>query len=451
MIRRWFLAILIGILSGAFTLNPLLTAELPFGRLRANDLVVLTAFFYAVQYLAKSRNRGVLTGADDGLKLSVLYSVMIVLMGLVSRTSETSWGGNELIANLRGLLYYGTFFYVLSLVHSTADVRFTIRILLVYAAIGSTLTIIQSFYGPTPLFGASMSADSDMHSFYQISTWSQTDSIGDVLTRVNLPIINVILWAFFFTVNDLSRRAQISRLLFVFLLAAALFINYARGLFVGILLALFVLLALRSRQRASFGRVLSTFLKIGIGCLIGFLCLDILFGFNVLSVIVERLAAGGYDISTSSGTWDFRMNELASYLSLDLSLSEVVFGFGLFPQNSPIGLSYIHFGFGDLMYRGGIVNSILLIVFIVWSMRYFHRKVSGNDSFVGRLSLPPLLSTVTYIGFFVSANQFWSEFFYSSMGAVTALLYFVSVCKENSAGNGIGSPTNRDAANDSIQ
>jgi hypothetical protein len=418
--------VLLGILCGAFTLNPLLTAELPFGRLRANDLVIFAAFLYAIAFFVKNNSPRFWSCRDSGFRLSVLYLAMIVLMALVSRADQTGWGGNEFIANMRTLLYYGTFFYTIALLRSTSDVRFTLRVLLFYAAAGSVLTIIQSFYGPSPLFGASMSPESDMNSFYAIGSWSQTDSIGNILTRVNLPIIGVILWAFFFTLIRFLEKPRLVDAAFEFLFGTAIFINYSRGLYAGVLLAICALVIVRSQEHFSFDRVMKKGLKLFAFLFVGFLLLNAIFEFDPVTMIIERLLSAGTDISTSSGTWDFRMNELAAYLNMDLGIREILLGFGLFPHNSAIGLPLIHFGFGDLMYRGGVIFSILLLVYVVWSLRYFGGKTKDERYLIRSLSLSLLLCTVTYLVFFVSANQFWSDIPYASMAAPTALLLFVS-------------------------
>jgi hypothetical protein len=425
MVRRLYLVVLLGLSVGAFTLNPLLTVELPFGRMRANDVVVVLQFLITCAFFLSLKGHKMLRSEDKGVRIMALYLGMILVMALISKAELSDWGGNESIVNLRRVLYYGSFFYVISMLKTLDDSAFVLRLLILYAVIGSVLSIWQSFYGPTPMFGASTSIDSDMYSFYNVSTWNQFDSIGGVLTRVNLPVISVIVWAFFYFVVKVFERVEAKSIILVALFALAIFIDYARGLFFGVFLALVLLPFLHKEKRWRLKRVFK-YAVTGAAILIVFLIASSnLFGLDPLKIVQGRMMSGAQDISETGGTWEYRMDEVEAFQASELGMGDILFGFGLFPRRSFLGLTYIHFGPFDLLYRGGIVFSTILIVYLLWLIRYLYRKIfSSHDRLVINLSKSLLLYNVVHVGFFLSSNNFWSEYPFAVTALVLAMIFF---------------------------
>jgi hypothetical protein len=425
MVRRLYLLLLLGLFLGAFTLNPLLTAELPFGRMRANDVVVILQFLITCAFFLSLKGRKVLSSEDRAVRIMALYLGMVLAMTLISKAELSDWGGNEFIANLRRVLYYGSFFYVVSMLRTLDDSAFVLRFAILYAVIGSILTISQSLYGPTPMFGASTSIDSDMYSFYNVSTWSQFDSIAGVVTRVNLPVVSVVIWAFFYFMVKASEKVELRSVVLVALFALAIFIDYARGLFFGVFLALVVFPFLQ-KEKGWRLRAVFKYAFAGVVVLIVFLVVaSNLFGLDPLKIVQRRLVSGAQDISETGGTWEYRMDEVEAFQASEVGWGDILFGFGLFPRRSFLGLTYIHFGPFDLLYRGGIVFSAILIVYFIWLIKYLYRKIhSSHDRLVINLSKSLLLYNVVLAGFFVSANQFWSEYPYAVTAILSAIIFF---------------------------
>jgi len=360
------------------------------------------------------------------IKIAALYLAMILCMTFVSKAEITEWGGNELVANIRQALYFGSFFYVYALVKSLGDIRFARRLLIVFAVLGSILTIAQSIYGAEPMFGAEISSESDMQSFYNVSTWNQFDSIGGVLTRVNLPVISVIVWSFLQKGLSLAKRSNPSTLFMLPLFSAAIFIDYARGLFFGLFLSLAVWAWLEIRRRRK--QAVATILRLSwigglvIASLILFAhALDV----DYVSELRERLLSAQDDIATTSGSWDFRMDELRQFRDMEVTPIDVALGFGLFPHNSFIGLPYLHYGFGDVMYRGGVFFACILVIFLFKVLKLLIAITERIESRELQISAQAcFLYLVVLLGFFVSANQLWSV---HPMGVFNIALALVAV------------------------
>jgi hypothetical protein len=425
MVRRLYLVVLLGLFLGSFTLNPLLTAELPFGRVRANDVVVIFQLFITCAFFLSLKGRKVLRSKDQAVRIMSLYLGMILIMTLISKAELSDWGGNQFIANLRRVLYFGSFFYVVSMLRTSSDSSFVLRLMLFYAVVGSILTILQSLYGPTPMFSASISMDSDMYSFYNVGTWNQFDSIGGVLTRVNLPVIYIIIWAFFYFMVKALDKLELKSISLVGLFALPIFIDYSRGLFFGIFLAL-VLLPFLKKEKKWRLRTLFKYVFIGATILILFVVVaSNLFGLDPLKIVQRRVISGAEDISQTGGTWEYRMDEVEAFQASELGWGDILFGFGLYPGRSFLGLTFIHFGPFDLLYRGGIVFSAILIVYLIWLIRYLYKKIYFSpDRLVMNLSKSLLLYNLVLAGFSFSGNQLWSENPFAVTAVVLAMIFF---------------------------
>jgi len=426
MLKKIYIFVLLGLLFGSFTLNPLFILNLPFGRFRANDLVIVFQVLFSFVYFVRKRaHERIHDRTDNGKKLAFFYFVMVLLMTLVSKAEVTDFGGNEFIGNIRYTFYFASFFFVLSLLSKDVEEKFLINCMLIHAVAASFLTIAQSLYGPVPLFGASLSIDSDMSSFYNVSTWNQFDSIGSILTRVNLPTIELIVWAFLYMVIEMTAKANLGRLFLMGLFSLVIFINYARGLFAGVILALFVFFFFVNRKD-NIGLKMKIKFIVKVLITAGFLLLamSIIFGADVSGILWDRFTSASQDLSESQGTWQFRMNELEAFKSMDFGWREILFGYGLFPQHSLIGLTTIHFGWGDLLYRGGIVFGMALIIYVIMMLKYLIKKYRySNDNWTASISKSLFLYIIVLIGFFSSANHLWSYNAYAVIGILSAIIY----------------------------
>jgi hypothetical protein len=416
-IIKWpYMFLLLLVLVGIIRLEPLVTIDSPVGRIRGSDLLLLFQVFVTIVIFCISPKKRLLT--DSMSKLWLFFIFILVCMTINSPSDWTETGGMETFAQLRKLFYFMSYFYILALTSDSSDLNFLFKSLVVIALIGSVLTIMQSLSGPDPLFGAVVGKDHD--SYYNIAIWGQFDQIGP-LTRVNLPVIFLVVFLFNYYFARMLEKINLFPLFLVGLFSLIIVINFSRGLFAGIFIALVALYFFR-------GRIINLkYFSIIVGSLLVFSGMFYLFAGDLtdFELMPERAMSGYQEMKYETGNWAGRMEEVELYENAmqRADAKTWLLGFGLYPVKSEVGLEFIHVGWIDFPFRGGILFSLLNIFYLIgFNYWLFRRATHGQDEKIKIMSFSLLAYNITYAIFFFGSNHYWSSYFVNINGVISAYI-----------------------------
>lgn len=430
-IIKWpYMFVLLLVLVGVIRLQPLVTINSPVGQIRGDDLLLLIQVSITVMIFILTPRIRLLQ--DYRSRLWLFFTLILFCMTINSPAGLTETGGVESLAQLRRLFYFMSYFYILAMASDSADLNFIFKSLVVIALIGSALTIMQSLSGPEPLFGAVVGKDSD--SYYNIAIWGQFDQIGP-LTRVNLPVIYLVVFLFIYYFIRMHDKNKLSNLLLLGLFSFIIFINFARGLFAGIFVAMAAIYFFR-------GRILNLkYFSIIIGSLVACMAMVLLLTGSVsdIELLPQRMFSAYEDMQYDTGTWAGRMEEAAVYEGAlqSIDFRHLLLGFGLYPLKSEVNLESIHVGWIDFPYRGGLLFSFLTIIFLIkFNYWLFLQARHGRDEKIRIISLSLLAYNITYAVFFFGSNHFWTNYFVNINGLISAyIVMYINFLKKAEAIN----------------
>jgi hypothetical protein len=384
-----------------------------------NDLVILATLLFCLgKYLFSSKVIVRPLFADfDNAKLAMwLYFGVAVMMAYRDSSYANEAGRSGLFTLfIRRVPYYATFFAVPAFVSNYNDLLKFVKVFIIVSFIGNIIIISQSFYGPGDMFRGLFISDIMSPPGPQIKM-----NVGG-LYRSNFAIYFACVWCFFYYLSKLFVKFTLIDFVAVFFFQFAFLLNMARGLYLGIILAVLVVIYLNTRKDKKLPK--SVFV-IPVVIVVIFLSLPYLGYEKLWESMMYRFRTGLLDFGSGTGTWGKRLGQLSGISRLNFDFTSIAFGFGYNALSAKTGLPFIEIGPIDLIYRSGVVGTVILATVIVLVIRYSLQNFrSTHDLFIGSISLAIVCSIISEIGHLPSANHFYYHFYASVIGFGIGLVY----------------------------
>ncbi len=338
---------------GLVNLAPLFYVSSTIGDFNAEDILLIALLVLSLP--AYLRQRKVLASRQFHL-LELAWLVFIVVLAVQSLRSPASSLTQRLV-HLRFVQSYLLFFPSVAVLDSMARIRTFAGTGIVFALVGTLLTIAQSLHGLANLFDSP---------FYDIGVWAGNKGFVGGLARVNLPISNWIAFTILALVAAILLRFRLWHVFLVAPLSITILINFARSLWLGMAAALLgEIVLLLIVRRLSIVRALALCVLFAV-CLSTGVALASYVGLEGLrSAMVERITEGVYFFLEGRGTWASRLDVAAA--AYELWLTEPLWGIGT-AYHEVFG-SWIDLGLPAALVSIGIVGlsvEISLLTICAW-------------------------------------------------------------------------------------
>lgn len=333
---------------GLVNLAPLFEIATPFGRLNAEDITsVLLLVLTFPAYLRQRR----LLASRMFQWLEVSWLVLIVFLAFQSYRSAAD-SLQETMVNMRFVQSYLLFFSSIAVINSRKRLRLFAVMGVMFAVIGTTMTIAQSQYGLSDMFESS---------FYDIGAWGGNKTYVAGVVRVNLPISDWIAFALLVLFMLLVFQMKFSYLLLVGYLMVAIFLNFARSLWLAMILAGMFQIVLLTQLRVLSTRRLLQFMTVPIALLISVLIAAYAGFGGLIDALSYRVFEGIYYYSADTGTWAGRID--AQQAAIQVWEGSPWLGVGTNYYNA-FG-SFLDLGFAITLLSVGVLGFMLLVYFLV--------------------------------------------------------------------------------------
>ena len=285
-----------GFTFGLYRLDQVITLPTPVGILNGNDLLLAALLLFSIpEYLRQRRGHP----SPWFRRVELAWIALLILLTIASFNSFAA-NLRDRFVHLRFVEPYLLFFPTVAVLTDIRRLRLCMAFGVVIAILGTALTLAQSIHG------LSLLTDSPM---YDIGSWLGNRGMVGGLVRVNLPISNWVAFVLLLLMAALLLRWRWWVVGLFSLLALAIFINFARSLWLSLLAGFLLEIALFFRAGILDGKSALRIALVPVGGAIALL-LAPLFGLETLGdTILGRIAEGMEFFSTGSGTWGNRVDQ----------------------------------------------------------------------------------------------------------------------------------------------
>jgi hypothetical protein len=381
MLMQLFLYVVVSAFSyGLITLAPLVEIRLPVGRMNGEEVLLTILFLVTFHSYMLQRKR--LRPFGFG-RIEVVWLIFVALFLIVGWNSPAS-SIKERFLNVRIVERYLLFFPTVAVCTSLNRIKIIVKWGIFFAITGTILTIAQSIYGLTNLFGSD---------YYNIGVWGGNKMYLGSLARVNLPISNWIAFVILVIFAQLLLRWKWNQVFLATFLCITVLLNFARSLWLGMLGACFVIVWLLYREKvvSRDQMVRLSFFPLIIG---GSLLVGSLVGLSDLpGALMGRILEGIFIFETGSGTWSVRLVGLAN--AITLWLNNWAFGVGLNYWETFGG--YLDLGIAIVLLSVGIVGFFVLcwLLYNCWGLAISTLKrgieIESHDMIIAGVSMAALI------------------------------------------------------------
>lgn len=279
---------------GFVNLAPLTPLSSDVGKLNAADILLAILAIVTLPGYLRERKKFVMFGAS-GLELAWVGFIIVVL--LASYYSPAS-SLRERFVNLRFARGFILFFPTVAVISTESRLKAILRWGIVFALIGTLITIAQSLHGLTNLF------DSD---YYDIGDWVGNKQMVGGLARVNLPVSNWVAFVLLVLFADNLIRSKWTLICLSGILFVTILLNFARSLWLGLFAGFFVEFLYFYRLGLLTSRSLARLAMIPFAIILAVFAADALGIGDLIGAISYRLDEGLFFFKSGSGTWGVRM------------------------------------------------------------------------------------------------------------------------------------------------
>jgi hypothetical protein len=278
---------------GLINLAPLFALRTPLGALNAKDLLVLLVFAFSLP--AYLRQRAVL-GSPWFRWVEALWTVFAVLLAAGALRSPAA-SLTERFVQLRATEDFYLFYPSVAILTTFRRLRIMTVLVVVFAVFGTALTLAQSLHGTEYLFDSP---------FYDIGAWNGNRVNYGGITRVDLPVIELISYTLLglIAASLLKFRAWYAYVA-AFLLSAVV-VNFARSLWLALAIAIVVEVWLLVRSgHVSLAR-LRKLTPVLVLVVLAVVAVALSGRVGLTSVLTQRIADGFAMVAQDTGTWGNR-------------------------------------------------------------------------------------------------------------------------------------------------
>jgi hypothetical protein len=405
-------ALLVGL--GVLDFNKVLAIHAAGWSLFGNDLV-FGAFFLATAWRVAAYRRD-LSVPHLGMTTPLAAAALLALVALIliARDAATGQGAQDVPRlSLRLLPYFCFAPLLVCYISNERDLAALLSTILRVTALGCVLTIFFAMYGDAPIPGGAFLNSIVVRPGPQIAI-----TYGDV-HRANLPVSYAAIWCFFYCLATLRDRVSPLRVVALELYATALVLNLSRGLYAGVLLALilFAMLTVRGRRSLiSYAGVLAGFAIVGVVLIYSV-------DFDIQQGVIDRIENGIADFRQGTGTWGSLLDDVQSYQDLRLTDTAALFGYGFSGAKSGISPRLIELGPIDLLYRGGIVGTLSVVMMVTLLCSHSLRAIRRPSALVIQATALATICTLAVESIHMLYwDPFYYEYFVSLLGCAIAML-----------------------------
>ena len=282
------------------------------------DLINVVLFIYSFSCYLKQRKKIKSFNFKVLEFFWVLFLVYYIIYLLSQPAHLTKF--NLSIFNLRKVYPYLLFFYTITIVNSKRKMYQVLHYLLIFAFIGSIITIVQSIYGLKPLTNST---------FYKLGYWPGNQMMIGRIARVNLPIVDMITFFLLIMVFYQLYLKKIKKDFLSVLFIIPVFINYARTMWLGLIFALlFLLYLLNIVRKKKISRLIFSIFLVFLIIFNSLFIFSLFFHKNVVNEIINRVLMTGPEVKYQLGSFGSRL------ISIDKGINQwrtnIWFGLGPF-------------------------------------------------------------------------------------------------------------------------
>ncbi len=413
---HWLIVgLLLSVGAGLFDFNAVIEAEAGPVKVYGNDMVFVAGAALALLQFNGGDRRPLITrgGTRTVLVALALFAVLAVMM-IIRDFRETLGDFGNLQTLARVWPYFALFFAVAAFVATPGDLKMLLRVWFIITAAGTAIIILQSLRGDVLLFG------DNFISRMLVPPGPQIIVKYGIFHRSNFPIYFSAIWWFFFLSAMIARRPSLPAIAAAAFFSMAFILNMARGAYFGVALAAVVFLVLMAGARQ-----MSLRLAVVSSALIGSLLFLIpVLGLGGLDeIIVGRTTSGLQDYRLREGTWQGRLVQAERYWEQEPEGMDLLFGYGYTGSRSELNTLFLEFGPVDLLYRSGVVGTVLLSVVL---LLLGHAAIAGVIRWRApvhvAIAMATLCSLISQTGEMPSANHFYYPYYAAVIGGMSALL-----------------------------
>lgn len=329
------------------------------------DIMFLPLFIYSLVVWKKPK-RGIFLE----MLLMFLFGIFIFYNVILLVSTEKYLSEITSLLNIRTIYPFLLFFITISVVNTKERLMLAIKFGLIMSVIASLTAIIQSIYGPTPMF--------DPAGFYNIGHWEgQGGMMIGPIARVTLPTLYFVYLVFIALILYFMVSGKIKHPALLILLTILILISFTRSAWLATLIAIIVAIVILNRYMLinkntfSVSFILLTLLSGGV---VVFIMLD-----NPISVSLnDRLLSIFSDLQNASGTFGYRLLNLQRFVELWKSFG---FFFGVDPFfvgrfNEP---TLADVGYVYVLVTIGLIGFILLVLMWLLGFIYGYRLVKAGS------------------------------------------------------------------------
>lgn len=333
---------------GFVDLSPVPVLRIAGGEMNLEDLLLGLLLIGSVPGYVRRRSE---LDQSAFRRMERAWILLIVVLGIASWSSPAG-GFTERVVNLRFVQGSLLFFPTVAVLRDEHAIRRLARIAVAMAIGATLLALVQSLRGPTNLFDSPL---------YDIGAWGGNKGYVGNIARVNLPSSNWVAWVSLLLFAVVLQRNSSGLLLLMSFLLLTVVINFARSLWIGMILAaLAEYLVLRAAGALGGGTLRRAILVPAV--LVGGMAAAVAFVFpELVGSVAGRIDEGLTSYAEESGTWGWRVGQ--GVAALELWRSYPLLGVGtnyisVFP-------SFIDFGLPAILVSAGLAG-LAALVWLWW-------------------------------------------------------------------------------------
>ena len=381
-----------------------------FGPINGNDVLFVLLFFSLFPAYLQQRRAANSVWLH---RLEFAWLVLILVL-VIQAVRSPAASPSETVTQIQFVEGYLMFFPTVAMLSSRSRLKQLAIIGVVFAIMGTLLTIAQSHYGSKEIVSSP---------FYNTGAWPGSKGIIDGVVRVNLPVTASISFVLLILLSWSMVRPRWWYLPLGAFLLIALLISFARSLW----LALIAASAVEVLTMLVLGRLrVSQALRVVVApimLLLSLLTAPYIGLASLADAIQERGSEGFVLFASGTGTWGTRLDQTDA--ALRLWASNPIWGVG-FTYYNTFG-AYIDLGLPLTLVSLGLVG-LLANAFLVGvcclAAAYRVRAARGLDTMVVAAAVPG------YVVWIIVYQQWVTPYAFAVLGVASALATIGSVASE---------------------
>lgn len=347
--------------------------------------------------------------------LIIFWNIFIIYYSVRLVASEKYYSKVTSLLNIREMYPYLLFYVSIIIINSKEKLKKAIIFMLAMSVIATIFTVIQSIYGPKPMF--------DIKGFYNIGHWAGqgTVMIGPI-SRVILPTMYLVYIVFIGLILYNLIKGELKFLMIILALTIAILISFTRSFWLAITISgIFTVILLLRNSLITKNTFYISFILLLITA--GILLVFIMQSNPISHSLSDRLLSIFSDVQNRAGTYNIRLINLQRFLDVWKS-------FGIFLGVDPFFIGHYNeptlsdVGFVYVLVTIGLIGLLLLASIWIVGFRYAIIMLkTGSREGIMEMSTTGAILFASIIFFIIC--QVYTQFSFTS--SLFALIFGTSV------------------------